>query len=310
MNRFDVYKSVILASLQSIHLFFSLTFQVETSTKRENDQISSEDIRVHHSDNSCNDSKLSLVSWADLSCRRCCVSKFRLSQRQWWFASFVEHVYSANYSVVIRTSSEFLHNDMIMTYLLSSNERSEDIEIIFSDRICMLSQQFSYQSQDSSRLKMRAGKKVVLRYQKNEHVTLSHAILGKTTSETVFVYDIKKSRSTDTLLNIHKVWNKNETASDARERLLAEFDFDDEECYEPNFLSSIYQLRQKIFEANSGQKPNRWCWNRVQVPKKTTERLYTLYWIWDWSFSLDTPNGSMRRKNEIYTTCLDLHVVT
>jgi len=62
MNRFDVYKSVILASLQSIHLFFSLTFQVETSTKRENDQISSEDIRVHHSDNSCNDSKLSLVS--------------------------------------------------------------------------------------------------------------------------------------------------------------------------------------------------------------------------------------------------------
>ncbi len=61
MNRFDVYKSVTLAPLQSIHLSFSLTFQVETSTKRENDQISSEDIRVRHSDGSCNDSKLSLV---------------------------------------------------------------------------------------------------------------------------------------------------------------------------------------------------------------------------------------------------------
>ncbi len=219
-------------------------------------------------------------------------------------------VYSANYSVVIWISSEFLHNDTIMTYLLSSNGRSEDIEIIFSDRICMLSQQFSYQSQDSSRLKMRADKKVVLRYQENEHVTLSHAIFDKTTSETVFMYDIKKSRSTDTLLNIHKVWNKNETTSDARERLLAEFDFDDEECYESNFLSSIYQLRQKIFEANSEQKSNRWCQNRVQVSKKTTERLYTLYWVWDWSSSLDIPNDSMRRKNEIYTTCLDLHVVT
>ncbi len=219
-------------------------------------------------------------------------------------------VYSANYSVVIWISSEFLHNDTIMTYLLSPNGRSEDIEIIFSDRICMPSQQFSYQSQGSSRLKMRAGKKVVLRYQENEHVTLPHAIPGKTTSETVFVYDIKKSRSTDTLLNIHKVWNKDETTGDARGRLLAEFDFDDEECYESNFLSSIYQLRQKIFEANSEQKSNRWCRNRVQVPKKTTERLYTLYWVWDWPSSLDIPNGSMRRKNEIYTTCLDLHVVT
>ncbi len=219
-------------------------------------------------------------------------------------------VYSANYSVVIRISSEFLHNDTIMTYLLSSNERSEDIEIIFSDRICMLSQQFSYQSQDNSRLKMRADKKVVLRYQENKHVTLSHATLDKATSETVFVYDIKKSRSTDILLNIHKVWNKNETTSDARERLLAEFDFDDEECYESNFLSSIYQLRQKIFETNSEQRSNRWCQNRVQVSKKTTERLYTLYWVWDWSSSLDISNDSMRRKNEIYTTCLDLHVVT
>lgn len=222
----------------------------------------------------------------------------------------LSNVYSANYSVVIRTSSEFLHNDTIMTYLLSLNERSENIEIIFSDRICMLSQQFSYQSQDSSRLKMRADKKIVLRYQENEHVTLSHETLDKATSETVFVYDIKKSRSTNTLLNIHKVWNKNETTSDACERLLAEVDFDDEECYESNFLSSIYQLRQKLFEANSEQSSNRWCRNRVQISKDTTKRVYMLYWVWDWSSSLDISNDSMRWKNEIYTTCVDLHVIT
>ncbi len=219
-------------------------------------------------------------------------------------------VYSANYSVVIRTSPEFLHNDTIMTYLLSSNERSGNIEIIFSDRICMLSQQFSYQSQGSSRLKVKAGKKVVLRYQENEHITLPHETPGKVTSETVFVYGIKESRSTDTLLNIHKVWNKDETAGDARERLLAEVDFDDEECYGSNFLSPIYQLRQKLFEANSGQGPNRWCRNRVQVPEDTTEGVYTLYWVWDWPSSLDTPDGSMRWKDEIYTTCVDLHVIT
>ncbi len=219
-------------------------------------------------------------------------------------------VYSANYSVVIRTSPEFLHNDTIMTYLLSPNGRSGNIEIISSDRICMLSQQFSYQSQGSSRLKVRADKEIVLRYQENGHVTLPHETPDKATSGTVFVYDTKKSRSTDTLLNIHKVWNKNGTTSDARGRLLAEVDFDDEECYEPNFLSSIYQLRQKLFEANSEQGSNRWCRNRVQVSEDTTKRIYTLYWVWDWPSSLDTPNGSMRWKNEIYTTCVDLHVIT
>ncbi len=219
-------------------------------------------------------------------------------------------VYPANYSVVIRTSPEFLHNGTIMTYLLPPNGRSGDIEIISSDRICMPSQQFPYQSQGSPRLKVRAGKEVVLRYQENGHVTLPHATPGKATSGTVFVYGTKESRSTDTLLNIHKVWDKDGTAGDARGRLLAEFDFDDGECYGPNFLSPIYQLRQKIFEADPGQGPNRWCRNRVQVPKETTEGLYTLYWVWDWPSSLDTPDGSMRRKDEIYTTCLDLHVVT
>lgn len=114
-------------------------------------------------------------------------------------------VYSANYSVVIRTSPEFLHNDTVMTYLLSPNERSGNIEIIFTDRICMPSQQFPYQSQGSPRLKVRAGKEVVLRYQENEHVTLPHETPGKATPETVFVYGTKESRSTDTLLNIHKV---------------------------------------------------------------------------------------------------------
>jgi len=219
-------------------------------------------------------------------------------------------VYSANYFEVIRTSPEFLHNGTIMTYLLSPNERSGNIEIIHSDRICMPSQQFSHQSQDSPRLKMSAGKEIVLRYQENEHVTLPHETPGKATPGTIFVYGIKESRSTDTLLNIHKVWNKDGTAGDARGRLLAEFNFDDEECYEPNFLSPIYQLRQKVFEADLGQGPNRWCRNRVQVPEDTTKGIYTLYWVWDWPSSLDTPDGSMRRKDEIYTTCLDLHVIT
>jgi len=54
------------------------------------------------------------------------------------------------------------------------------------------------------------------------------------------VYGIKKSRLINIQLNIHKVWNKNETAGDARERLLAEVNFDDGECYELNFLSFIY----------------------------------------------------------------------
>ena len=90
---------------------------------------------------------------------------------------------------------------------------------------------------------MKADKKIVLKYQENEHIMLSHAILEKITFETVFVYEIKKSRSINTLLNIYKVQNKNKTTNDARKRLLAEFNFNDKEYYEFNFSSSIFQLR-------------------------------------------------------------------
>ena len=140
-------------------------------------------------------------------------------------------------------------------------------------------------------------------------MTLPHATPGKMTPGRVFVYGTNESHSTDTLLEVHRVWNKGGTAGDRRGRLLAELDFDDGECYGPNFSSSIYQSRQRTFDADLGEGSNRWCRNRVRVPEDTMEGIYTLYWVWDWPSFLNSTDGSMRRKDEVYTTCIDLNII-
>ncbi len=188
-----------------------------------------------------------------------------------------------------------------MTHLLPPNGR---LSIAPSDRICMPLQQWPLQTRGSPRLSVHRGAAVILRYQENGHVTLQNNTPSKPNSGQVFVYGTETSRPDDALSSIHRIWNAAGTAGDRRGKLLARSGFDDGKCYGPNFDSPIYQKRQR-FRPDPGQGPNRWCQALVKLPRDARKGLYTLYWVWDWPSLLP----GRARKEEIYTTCMDLMVI-
>jgi len=73
-----------------------------------------------------------------------------------------------------------------MTYLLPLNKWSDNV-ILPADRICKSSQQFPVEAVESSRLQASAEAQILLRYQKNGHITLSANTLGKLTAGTVSI---------------------------------------------------------------------------------------------------------------------------
>lgn len=206
-----------------------------------------------------------------------------------------------------RTSDTFLQlGDKTMTYLLPPNERPGN-EILPIDRICKPSQQSSAETVGSPRLEASAGAQVLLRYQENGHVTLPANTPGKLTAGMVSIYGTNQSLPDDTLQAIHNVWNAMGTGGDQQGRLLAQQNFDDGACYQPNG-GRISRERRVKYPPDPLQGQNRWCRNHVQLPQDTTEGLYTLYWVWDWPTSSGTP-GALKGKREIYTTCIDVDIV-
>lgn len=170
-------------------------------------------------------------------------------------------------------------------------------------------QQHPIQTYKSPRLTVRRGATFILRYQENGHVTLLSNSPAKPTSGQVFVYGTDKSRPDDTLLRIHRSWNATGTGGDQRGRLLTTASFDDGKCYGPNFDSPIYQQRRKQFKPDPEQGANRWCQTPVELPDNIRRGVYTIYWVWDWPSLLPHSKGGVTRKDEIYTTCMDLRVV-
>ncbi|KAL9040334.1 MAG: hypothetical protein Q9214_004531, partial [Letrouitia sp. 1 TL-2023] len=202
-----------------------------------------------------------------------------------------------------RDNPAFLRDGGVMTYLLPPNGRQE-ARILPSDRICMPRQQRQWQSAGSRRLYANPGAAVVLRYQENGHVTMLSNSPDKSSSGEVFVYGTSVSRPDDTLCDIHNVWNTNGTGGDGRGILLTRSGFDDGKCYGPNFGSPFFHQRQQRFKPDPQQGMNRWCHTPVVIPCDVRAGLYTLYWVWDWSSRM----ADGERKEEIYTTCIDIAV--
>ena len=193
-----------------------------------------------------------------------------------------------------------------MTHLLSLSRRPDNI-ILSTDLICMPSQQWPETTAEDQVLKAPSENQIVLHYQKNGHVTLPSNTSGKATSGTVSIYGTNQSLSSDTLHDIHNVWNALSTGGDCQGRLLAQQPFDDSMCYQPN-TERISQERQALYSSDPLQGKNRWCGNKVQIPDDVMKGLYTIYWVWDWPTSSRTP-GDLEGKTEIYMTCLDIEVV-
>lgn len=184
-----------------------------------------------------------------------------------------------------------------------------DGKIYQSNYICKPTQQTANQTLGSPMLQTEPGSKVLLMYEENGHITLPEALRDKPSLGTVYVYGTYMPYPYDTLLNIHGVWNINGTAGDKRGRLLSTAPFDDGSSYQIN--SSKTSLRrqdmlQHPHKEDEGE--NLWCGIVVKLPEHLPHGPnYTFYWVWDWPSEYDS--GGLI-KPQIYTTCVDIHVVS
>lgn len=212
---------------------------------------------------------------------------------------------------VKRTDAAFLNavGTDPMTYLIPPDGRVEALRILPSDLICSSTQRVKGAvTIDSPMLKSRPGSSVALGYQENGHITGTSNPL-KLTSGAVSVYGTSNSEASDALLGIHHVWNANGTGGDKRGVLLGRSNFDDGSCYQVRNTSlSIFRQGVPHRPLTSTEGTNLWCRSIVVLPEDVpTGSIYTLYWVWDWP-SIEA-NGFLN-KPEIYTTCVDVEIVS
>jgi hypothetical protein len=198
--------------------------------------------------------------------------------------------------------------DAAMVWLLPPNDAAHAGKILATDAMCKPSQSIGSQTSGSPSLIAAPGDNVALRYQENGHVTLPQNQPGKPDNRgTIYIYGTQKPSNSDTLLEIHKVWNAEGTGGDGRGVLLATRNFDDGQCYQVND-GTISTQRQAQFPhtAEALMGVNLWCQSDFQIPTTiSTSSPLTIYWVWDWPTAAGTagvPDG----KPEIYTTCMDI----
>ncbi|KAF1352481.1 hypothetical protein BDV97DRAFT_147587 [Delphinella strobiligena] len=210
---------------------------------------------------------------------------------------------------VFRTSPEFLDatGPDPMMYLLPPNQSGRVPRISPSDPICRCSQREKGKTtSESPMLEATAEDTIALLYQENGHITGAPQIF-KLSPGAVSVYGTLFSEPSDKLLDIHHVWNANQTGGDRRGVLLARMNFDDGSCFQVR-NTSLSIFRQQIYHRPllPIEGANLWCTNIVTLPSSLTSGdVYTLYWVWDWP-SIGS-NGTLRTP-EIYTTCIDIKI--
>lgn len=208
---------------------------------------------------------------------------------------------------VSRSAPNF--NDGTMTHLLSSTGPMNLTDV--SGDMCKDTQKKPTQNEGFGRLQAAAGDAIALRYQENGHVTLPDTQAGKPENRgTVYVYGTTEPKENEQLQTIHKVWNEDGTGGDKRGVLLSVQDFDDGQCYQING-GEISKERQSEFphEADKVMGADLWCQQDIRLPDDLpSEKLYTLYWVWDWPTARGVDPNLPRGKQEVYTTCMDVLV--
>jgi hypothetical protein len=193
-----------------------------------------------------------------------------------------------------------------MTYLLPLSQRSSLTNV---DTICKPTQSAGNQSSSYPHLQAQPGDQIALRYCENGHI--SKPIPEKPTFGSVSVYGTGDSRDSDAVVNIHHIWNANNTGGDLRGRLLQRQSFDDGSCYEKN-ESELSAIR-----AIAGQPPHDnvdgaslACKSVITIPGDVpSESMYTLYWVWDWPSVGNVDGKGTVLKEQLYTTCIDIEIV-
>lgn len=212
---------------------------------------------------------------------------------------------------VSRTEAGFDGNSM--DYLLPAL-MTRRTRINSDDLLCHPDQRTPNQTPGFPMLTTSPGNFISMKYLENGHVTLPQNQAGKPPGAgTVFVFGTTSPNDTETLTNVLK-WTADGTGGDARGSLLAAQNFDDGRCHQLN-SGTISQQRQQQFPDRLPGQPNsnveQWCETDFQVPvEHAANQTLTLYWVWQWPTAPGVdpivPNG----KDEYYTTCSDVYVIS
>lgn len=214
--------------------------------------------------------------------------------------------YSRQY--VPRTKLGFL--DAEMTHLLPplSTGRTAIDE---TDMVCSSSQSTASQSPNYPRLQASPGSYIALRYLENGHVTIPENTPGKPArGGLVYVLGSTSQESPGSLKALLQYTNTSQVQMPL-DILTVQY-FDDGRCYQLNDKSRSI-ARQSEFPNPSLTAPymlnEQWCETIIKVPQNLTSgSTYTLYWVWQWPTQLMP--GITQAKDEYYTTCSDLDIVS
>lgn len=185
------------------------------------------------------------------------------------------------------------------------------------DLLCHASQRTSNQTADYPRLRVLPGAVVAIRYAENGHATIPNGgrnLLGKPDKGgTVFLFGTQEPRLNESLLDVLH-WTRDGRGGDGRGILLAAQNFDDGRCYQlGNGAAAASSRKEKTPNPlldQPGSEHELLCETDIEVPHSAqADRLYTMYWVWQWPTAPardpNYPNG----RDEYYTSCLDVEVV-
>lgn len=205
-------------------------------------------------------------------------------------------------------------SDPLMSYLLPPNDASGRIKISDADFLCRPEQrQANTNTQDWPTLRVLPGSKVAARYLENGHVTLPQNQIGKPGSGgLVYIY---ATTNPDPNMKMPDIFKWTATDDLAKGRLLAVNTFDDGRCYQVNPDNSpISKARIAEFPNSLPDQPGgtheSWCETDFQMPKDAKAGSMAVYWVWQWPTLPNMDVNGPLGKDEMYTTCSDVQVVT
>jgi hypothetical protein len=184
--------------------------------------------------------------------------------------------------------------------------------------LCHPSQRTAAQSPAFPRLQALPGNTIAMRYAENGHATLpggGNNLLGKPEKGgTVFVFGTQDPRSEEKLIDVLQ-WTRDGLGGDCRGLLLAAQDFDDQRCYQLGNGAALANERKAQTPnptvGQSGSEHELLCETDVTLPKAARTGLpYTLYWVWQWPTAPRVDPNYPRGKDEYYTSCVDVDIVS
>lgn len=210
-----------------------------------------------------------------------------------------------------------VRNDSAMTILSPPNGQGRT-KINTNDMVCAPSQ-----TQPNSnvaawpQLIAMPGNYVAARYLENGHVTRTETLVGASKSQVgkpgsgglVYIYGTTNTAN-QKLVDVTK-WQSSGSLQDGR--LLAVNNYDDGRCYQISDSPAFPQRFETSPDTIPGQKGSQhelWCETNFQIPKDMTAGTLSMYWVWQWPTLQNMDPGLSAGKDEIYTTCSDIKIVT